>query len=88
MTSAAFLQADKLRLEIEHKLIQLDERATAVLAAAAHAEDGNARAFDLQGQLEQSVAEGIETLTARVRDAEALVEREPVTKREMWREYV
>lgn len=33
--SSAFLAADKLRLDIEHRLIQLDERATAVTNAGA-----------------------------------------------------
>ncbi len=85
--SAAFLQADKLRLDIEHKLTQLEDRATAVLQAFNNSEDGNARAFELQGQLEQTVHNAIAELGKRVADAEGLVEKEPAAKREMWREY-
>lgn len=84
--SASFLQADKLRLDIEHRLIALDERATACTTAT-RAEDKD-RIFAEVDSQERELFALIGDFQRIVREVEVLVEKEVSHRRDMWRECV
>ncbi len=93
--SDAFRSLEKLRLDIEHRLNQLDQRATAVTQAASQASSGGEsfdrqleESFEKQAALEIGIRESVEQLVFRVREAEGMIDKEAAVKREMWREYV
>jgi hypothetical protein len=85
--SASFLAADKLRLDIEHRLIALDQESS-TLSNPALRTDEKDRIFQQLSEHETQCFNAINDFQRIVREVEDLVEKEVSHRRDMWREYV